>query len=229
MNISQTTVNTLKNFASINGNLVVKAGNQISTISQSRSVLAIAKIEESFPSDFGIYDLNEFLSVLSLIENPSLNFNENFLSIESNSRSEAIKYYFADQSILTAPPEKTISMPTHELQITLKHSDLSRLVKAASVLGHNELSFTNSSKGIKVTTVNSKNSTANTYDLVVETDDVVPDCEFKYIVNIANLKLMPNDYTVSFSIKGISHWKTEGVEYYIALEQNSSFNTGENK
>ena len=74
MNLSEDTLHFLKNFASINPNIVVESGHTIKTIAESKTVLAAAQVEEEFPVDFGIYDLNEFLSVLSLVDNPNLKF-----------------------------------------------------------------------------------------------------------------------------------------------------------
>lgn len=76
MNLSNDTLNVLKNFATINPNLVFKPGQKLKTISESKTILATAEIVEDFPKEFGVYDLNEFLSVLSLIDNPTLEFED---------------------------------------------------------------------------------------------------------------------------------------------------------
>ena len=74
MNLSNETISVLKNFATINQNLVIKSGSSISTMSAMKNIVASAKVKETWPTDFAIYDLNEFLSALSLFEKPSLDF-----------------------------------------------------------------------------------------------------------------------------------------------------------
>ncbi|SVD17748.1 uncharacterized protein METZ01_LOCUS370602, partial [marine metagenome] len=74
MNLSNETVSVLKNFATINQNLVIKSGSNISTMSAMKNIVASAEVKEVFPTEFAIYDLNEFLAALSLFEKPSLDF-----------------------------------------------------------------------------------------------------------------------------------------------------------
>ena len=66
MKLSNETVTVLKNFSTINQNLVIKAGNKLSTMSAMKNIVASADVKEDFPQDFAIYDLNEFLAALSL-------------------------------------------------------------------------------------------------------------------------------------------------------------------
>ena len=74
MKLSNETRDVLKNFASINSNLLVKPGKQIATMSAMRNIVALATIEETFETEFAIYDLNEFLAALSLFKKPVLDF-----------------------------------------------------------------------------------------------------------------------------------------------------------
>ena len=219
MQLSTSTLKILKNFASINGNLVVDAGNVIKTISVSKSVLAKATVAESFPTKFGIYDLNEFLSVMNLVESPSFDFGENSVLISSTNGGSSVQYYYSDPEILTSP-QKDVKMPESQLTLTLNTDDLSKLIKAASVLGHTELSF-KSSDGQVIACINDgKNQTANTYTLKM---DATTDNDFSLDISISNLNLIQGNYQVHFSNKGISHWKSDTVEYYIALEKTSTF------
>ena len=61
MQLHNDTIDILKNFSEINQNLLVKEGNTLSTISVMKNILADAEVSESFPKEFGIYDLNDFL------------------------------------------------------------------------------------------------------------------------------------------------------------------------
>ena len=59
MKLSENTVNILKNFSTINQNILVKSGSQLRTMSTMKNILGEASITEDFPKEFGIYDLNE--------------------------------------------------------------------------------------------------------------------------------------------------------------------------
>ena len=229
MNISNDTINVLKNFASINPNIVFKPGQKLKTISESKTILASADIVEDFPVEFGVYDLNEFLSVLSLINNPHLEFEDNSVLIKSTGggcslpNQQKVKYFFSEMGILTQP-SKDIQMPESEVGFNLTEDTLSQIRKAAAVLGHSELSFNGSDGVISASVFDSKDATANSYDIEIDRVNTSKDT-FSFVFNIANLKILPGDYFVTISSKLISNWTNSNypVEYFIALENTSKF------
>ena len=50
-------------------------------MSAMKNIVAKAEVEETFPKQVAIYDLNEFLASLSLFKNPILTFEDSFLNI----------------------------------------------------------------------------------------------------------------------------------------------------
>ena len=74
MKFDNRTVQVLRNFSTINPSLVFKRGSTISTISPGKAVIAVANVQPEFPQDFAIYDLGNFLNVISLFEDPTLDF-----------------------------------------------------------------------------------------------------------------------------------------------------------
>ncbi|MBT72601.1 MAG: hypothetical protein CMQ15_11290 [Gammaproteobacteria bacterium] len=221
MIISDDTLKVLQNFASVNPNLVLKPGQKVKTISEAKNIMAIAEITEDFPTEFGVYDLNEFLSVHGLIENAVLSFDDKSLTMASG--DQKIKYYFAETDILTQPT-KDITMPNAEVGINLTEQVLDQIQKAASVLGHMELSLSGTNGLITASVLDIKDATANTFDIVVDKDNSCKE-QFNFVVNIPNLKLLSGDYFVSISSKLISNWQNTNypVEYFIALERTSSY------
>ena len=69
MKLSDATLGVLKNFSTVNQNILVKEGSKLRTMSTMKNILGEANIGEEFPKEFGIYDLNEFLGVFSLAKN----------------------------------------------------------------------------------------------------------------------------------------------------------------
>ena len=220
--LSTQTLDILKNFASINSNLLVKSGEALSTISEAKNIMAIAEIADTFQSTFGIYDLNEFISMFSLMNDPDLDFTADSVVFKSG-RTKA-SYRFADQSILTTPKSK-INMPSADLVVHIGSDLLAQIRKAAGVLGHTIVSISGDAGAITLSVVDPKNSTANSFSVVLDdANDNKNNFDLQFL--IANLKVIPGDYEVKISSKLISHWTNTSapINYYIALEKTSSYN-----
>ena len=93
MKLSKTTLELLKNYATINTNLLVKSGSSLSTVSASKSILAKGTIEESFPQEFAIYDLNQFLSLVTMSDDTEIEFSDEYLTCKSG--AGRFKFYYA--------------------------------------------------------------------------------------------------------------------------------------
>lgn len=223
MKLSEHTTSVLKNFASINQNLVIKEGKIISTMSAMKNIVAKAEVDEDFPREIAIYDLNEFLAALSLFTNPVLDFSENFVMItEEGKTGNSLKYFYSDPSVVTTPSSE-ITMPKTEVNFSLDSSDLSKVQRAASVIGSPDLVLEKNGVGSYLTVKDKKNDTANNYSLDV---DVEGQGDYNFYFKVENLKLMPLTYDVKVSSKNISHFKSQtsnAVEYWIALEPESSY------
>ena len=223
MKLSEHTTSVLKNFASINQNLVIKEGKIISTMSAMKNIVAKAEVDEDFPREIAIYDLNEFLAALSLFTNPVLDFSENFVMItEEGKTGNSLKYFYSDPSVVTTP-SSDITMPKTEVNFSLDSSDLSKVQRAASVIGSPDLVLEKNGVGSYLTVKDKKNDTANNYSLDV---DVEGQGDYNFYFKVENLKLMPLTYDVKVSSKNISHFKSQtsnAVEYWIALEPESSY------
>jgi len=224
VSISNDTLSVLRNFSSINPNVVLKPGQEVKTISEAKNILAVADIAEDFPTEMGIYDLNEFLSVVNLVNDPQLNFGDNHVDVVGG--NSKVKYFFSDSSILTTP-QKDITMPDCEVTISFTDDILSQIRKAASALGHSEMSISATEDGVNIKVFDSKDSSANIYNIQLANDAGYKEGQFEFVININNLKLLDGDYEVNISSKLISEWKntTKPVRYYIALEKNSNYNS----
>ena len=219
MKISSDTINILKNFSGINANLVFKPGKELKTLSEAKTIMASASILEDFPVEFGVYDLNEFLSLHSLMDDPELDFSDKYLTMSDG--SQKIKYFYSEIDILTQP-SKDINMPECEVVFDITSDTLDKIRKAAAVLGHSELKFSCDGDQIVASVFDEKDSTANTFDIDL---GVSSSSTFNYVFSISNLKMLQGDYKVSISSKLISNWRNADnpLDYYIALEKSSSF------
>ena len=195
MKLSDNTVTLLKNFSNINQSILIKKGSQIKTISVLKNIYAVANVEEEFSKDFAIYDLNEFLNGLGLHQDPDLDFtNDSYLTIKEGKRK--VKYFYADPEVIVSPPDKDIDLPTEDVCFQLEHSQLDKLIKAASVYKLPDLSA------------------------VGETD-----ANFVFNFKVENLKMIPGSYDVVISQKLSARFVNEkyNLKYFIALEPDSTF------
>ena len=214
--LSQTTLNILKNFATINNGIIIKKGNTLRTISNAENILAAANVEESFPQTFAIYDLNQFLAGLSLFDNPSLVFDNNDFVTIKDGRSR-VKYYFSDPEItLKTAPDKSVKYPGSDIQFTLSASDIAAIQKATGIYKLPDLNI-RSDEEIVLSVRDNEVSTSNTYDIIVPgTFEGAHSLDLK----VENIRLLQGDYVVGVSKHHISEWKHLNLDltYYIALE-----------
>ena len=227
MNLSNETVSVLKNFATINQNLVIKEGSNITTMSAMKNIIASAEVKENFPLDFAIYDLNEFLASLSLFEKPDLDFHKDFVVMtESGSTDKSLKYWYSDPSVVTTPT-KEISMPESEVSFTLENDMLINVQKAAAVIGAPDMALEAMSAGVALLKVtDKKNATANDYAVQVKVNNEDgKDLPYKFWFKVENLRLLSGSYGVEVCSKNISHFVNTKVDiqYWIALEPESSY------
>jgi len=217
MKLSNETKEVLKNFSTINQNLVIKQGSKISTMSAMKNIIANATVSEDFPREFAIYDLNEFLAVISLFDKPELDFKDDFVIITGEGTKDKVTYWYSDPSVVTTP-QKEISMPSKEVSYTLSSNTLSDVQRAASVIGAPDMVLENGN--LKVT--DKKNGTANDYQTEVFESN---GSDYKFWFKVENLKIIPGTYDVEMSQKNISRFKNSklDLEYFIALEPESSY------
>jgi len=220
MQLSESTKEILKNFSEINPNLMIKPGKELKTISTMKNILATATVSEEFPQDIAIYDLNEFLGVMSLFNKPKFTFDDKSLSIGEEGTSTKSKYYFADPSILTVP-QKDVKMPEAEVQFTLTETDLTKVKKAAAMLQLPDISISSKGSDIMLSAIDKKNDTANNFSIKVGETNT----KFEFHFKTEHLKMLPGDYNVNISSKLISNFKhkSKPIQYWIALENTSKF------
>ena len=220
MKLSDKTLTLLKNFSSINQSILFKQGSSLKTISVMKNILAEATIEEDLPTDFGIYDLNQFLNGLGLHQNPDLDFeNEGHVVIrEGRSRT---KYFFADPNVIVTPPDKEITLPSEDVSFELSTSHLDKLLKAAAIYQLTDLAVVGGDGVVKIVVRDKKNDTSNDFSIVVgETEST-----FSFNFKVENIKILPGTYDVVVSQKLLSRFTCRDYDltYYIALEPDSTF------
>lgn len=217
MKLEARTIQILKNFSSINPSIKFKTGTDLVTCSPRKTVMAKATINENIPSAFAIYDISRFLGVLSLFDAPELVVGDKSMEIVSG--SQKVNYTFAADNLIVAPTDKSVKMPDTEINFRLTADDLSKVLKALGVLQLPEIAVTGDGNSIHLEALDNKNPSGDSYKVCVGSTELT----FKMIFSVDNIKIMSGDYDVAISSKGIAHFKGSDVEYWIATEASSTF------
>jgi len=221
MQLSKTTIDILKNFSSINSNLVVKVGKSLETISPAKDIIASFTSEDEFSEQVAVFNLNESLGVLGAFENPELDLDIKSMLIKQG--KQRVKYNYADESLLIVPPEKGIKFPGPDITFDLTEAALLKLQKMSAILSAEDLAVIGNGKKITLKVFDKKNPSCNEFELDTE---VATTEKFQVSFKIEKLKLMPGNYNVEISKKMISRFThdTLSLVYFVAVEQDSAFN-----
>jgi len=224
MKLTNNTMNVLKNFSTINQNIYVKTGNVIETVSKQKNILARATVEENFPQEFGVYDLNNFLGVLTLSKDtlPEIDFEDQKIIIRNRVGKSSTTYHQSKKELLLLAPEKKVSMENAEMIFTITEEDLDWCLKAASALNSTNIAFVSDGTNITVDVFNVKDDSSNVNTTTIaEGDGKI----FKMIFAIENFKFILGSYDVTIHSRGIGHFKNKSVpiEYWVTTEPGSTY------
>lgn len=221
MKLSEQTLTVLKNFTTINQGLSIKSGNTIRTISKQQNVLARATVPDSFSADAVIFDLNRFLGVVTSLDNPDVDINATEKKIVIKSGAYKTVYGLSDESMIVAPPAKDLKVENAEVNFSLTKDSFNQVMKLSGIMGLPNIAVVGNGKKITFETSNVKDNESDTFS--VEVGDTTDN--FRFIFNTENLKMIPGNYEVAISSKGIAHFKStsDPVEYWVATESGSSY------
>lgn len=224
MKLSNETLSVLKNFGNINQGIYFKKGTTLKTVSAHKNILAETTITEDIPTNFGVYDLNNFLSVVSLHkDDPSFEFDSKHVVIVGNKGRSKIKYRFCEPTMIVVPPEKSISMPDPEISFNLSAEDYNWILRAAAVLSSPQIAVESDGNKVNIITLDMLNDSAHTDSLEIGegNGDV-----YRMVFKTENInKLLEGSYDVKISSKGVSHFSNTKIplQYWITTEAGSKF------
>ena len=216
MQISNETIQVLKNFAMVNSNILIRKGKSLSTISTAKNIFVKADVAEDFPQEVAIYDLNSLLALLTLMENQNVEFGEKSLIIEKNGGK--FEYFYSSPNVIVAAPDKSIDVDNH-YQFKLSAEEVNMITKAAAITGAPTISVSSKEGSVTLTVGDKKNDTSNTYKANIGKSENDFDCHMA----VENFKIIPDAYSITISKKKVFHFKheTKNIEYFIAMEPDS--------
>ena len=221
MKICNETLAILKNFASINTNIMFRPGEVVATISGAKNIFAKATIKETIPNQFAIYDLNSLLAMLTLMENQDIAFGDKSLVVSSD--KGRFEYFYSNPEIVTAAPETEIEH-VDVYKFKLAAEDIQMIMKAAAITSAPTISVTNRNQAVTLSVSDRKNDTSNSFKKSLGTAFE----DFDIFIAVENLKVIPDAYEVSVAKTHngkakFLHFKHESkqLQYWIAAEPGS--------
>lgn len=215
MKVSNDMREVLKSFSVINQSIWVDEGNELVTLSPAKTIQAKATVEEMFKTPFGIYDLNQFLGTLTLVDNAEIDFKDTFMRIY-NERNK-VKYGYVEKDIITTPRKKDLDLPSVDVDFVLTNDVLQKVMQACNIMQLPNVRVVVKNNTLSLIACDVKNPHGNQFEASV--------CEhtgeYDFTFRADNLKVMPFDYNVTISESFVSKWvsRPEKVEYFIALER----------
>ncbi len=232
MKISPETIVILKNLAIFNAHLVVEPGNVIRTVNEKKTTLIKVTVPEEFPEEFAMHDLNGFLKILSLFEDPDFQFGENSVIISDESGTNQ-EYYYSDKEELIWD-NRNIDFPTTDIEVEVTADILKKVIKAAAINNAEDIAIVGEGgkvylKALDKTKANPEvnlTKTKRTFSVLLSDEDKGEFTVFlKHSKKGNKLSFLPLDYNVLISKKKIVNFTAtiEDVEvsYIMAVEADS--------
>jgi hypothetical protein len=215
MKLSSETLVVLKNFATINEGIQFKKGTKLATVSASKTVLAEANLKDPFPDEFCVDDLNQFLSIYNSYDKPELVFDEHNINFKSG--RSGTKFRKTAKSMIVTPPEKTLTMPSADVNFTLAAEDYANIMKHASLISAPNIAIQSDGETLELVAFDASNDSAHTSSIQLGDGNGK---KYKIVFKTENIKLIPGSYEVTISFKGIGHFKNtkDDIQYWIAFE-----------
>ena len=217
MKFSPDTIEILKGFSALNPGIIFEEGNILRTISPQKDVMAKAKLKDSFEGRAAVYDLSKFIACLNNTGDPEITFGEDRFEIRSG-RARSV-YRYASENVVVSPPNQDFGSKFKDkiVEVSLPWSDIDQTIRSAAIFQLPDIEFKSEGDGkVLVSAMEEADSTTNSFDLELSAEG---ECdEFRILLSVDNLKLLPADYTLTIYREGVAHFHSERVEYWVAIK-----------
>ena len=196
MQLSEKTLEILKNFSKINVNLFIEKGSShLRTVSESKNIFASVEVEETFPVDAGIMNLHKLLQTMSMFEQPDLSFEDTHILITEAEGRNTFTYYYTEPNCLTYPKAQVKDFPT-PVTFTLNEDTLGQIIKASSISQLPDVKITYDNNVVALELQDRQNPTSNVFSFKLDGQGTESITAF---MKVENLKLVAGDYKMMVS------------------------------
>lgn len=220
MKLSQKTIEIFKYFSTLSPSILVREGNVLRTRNVSKTISTKAELTESFPKEFTLYSIPEFLKTINLFTEPDIEFLDTHMMIEEGALK--VRYMYTPPELYQNAPENKDYVPTNvnwTMKLTLTEQELNNIQKSSNVLNLNTVSFTE--EGILV--FSDKNKDANNFKMAYqskpELKDVSGKIPKKFSINFPsiNFNLFTGEYVAEFSCSNRTSVKLTNIQDAVTI------------
>ena len=225
--LSPETLEILKNLSGINSNIIVNIGSELHSMSEAKSIVAKAKVAENFKVPFGIFDLGEFLALVSTFSDPEFIFAENQVTVREvgGKVSDRVVYLYSPANLLTEP--KSVGNFESAINFKVRSAVLESLFKRAAIGRFGDLAIESNGDEIilRVFNYNKDNPDSVTNSASVVVGQNPTGATFRFLFKIETIRMIPGTYDVFIAPEMISHWVNTKIDlqYWIAQEKTSTY------
>jgi hypothetical protein len=225
--IPEKTVAVIKNFSQLNPSIVISS-DKVEVISTNKSAIGRYIFEEPLPFEeqIGLFDTPEFLSILGIYKSPDVTTSEKYLTVSEG--TSKVRYFTTAANLLpkvliqnkfdASDIKKRLDTVGCELEFVLPAEKLNMFLKMSQLLRAEWIFFESVDDTIRITVGDELESSNNTWELLITTDIKANTLTTPIKLNVSDLRLVPSDYDVKISTKGMSGWTSaSGIEYYIGI------------
>jgi hypothetical protein len=218
MRLTKEFIDTLKNFSSINDEMLFIPGKKQSVISKGGTIFASITSDVEIETQFAIFGLSKFLSLLSLFEEPEILVKRNLIEIYSSKGTKTVSYQLKNPEFVVYEknPDKFDKM-NEDISFNMKYEDFSSIEKIGLLLGSNDFIFEGDGNTITLKVSNDNDNGSSGSTILDDTKET-----FKLVVPIINVHLMKEDYQVTISRKGGIRFRGKNIEYFIVADRKKS-------
>jgi hypothetical protein len=190
-------------------------------MSPTKNIMAEVEVEESFDTEFGVWDLNKLLGVVSLFQDPEFSFEDKYMTITGASGSK-VKYFYSDPKLLSYPT-KSIKKIDPAVEFDLTSDDFRELQRAGAVLGNPDLCFVSDNDKVLAVVKDLKDPTCNVFS--IEVGENKESADFSFNFKMENMKMLDGDYRVSLSKSVIGQFThaSRPLTYWVAMDASSTY------
>lgn len=162
-------------------------------------------IDQVFPRDLYIYDLNQFISVLGIVENPVIDMsNDRYVVVQSTDGKQKLRYVEANPVMIESYAERDPVLPNEDIQVVVTEAQLKQVLTAASTLKLDFVGFQGDGESVYFTAFNKneggdEQETNNFRVNIAETDSTF---NMFYKLGTQNIQIMTGKGDILFTIAG---------------------------
>jgi len=220
MQFTNNLIEVLRNYSIINSSILFKPGNIVSTRSKELNIVSMAKVNVEIPVEFAIYDLNEFLGILSILNEPKAEFTKNQVILKDDNKT--VKYTFTNVDSIISSPYKRIDISPNDVitQFYFSSSDFDNILKACSILKSKDVTIEGDSDTgeINIIAGNYKDKTSSSYIIGTKNINDEITTNFRRVFNIDNLKLIKRNYVTTIPTSKLLQFESDdkAIVYWVA-------------